>query len=188
LQAFKLNTIYFIFWGCFLFAACENDFRDIQKASSYSVDIPVDTFKGVEIIFSDSAVVKGKLITPLMLNFSTENPYHEMPKGLTAIFYDENQRESSRIIADHGTRRVNEKLIELRRNVVVTTQQGDTFKSDELFWDETRKIFYSNQLVTITKPDGTSISGTQFQSDQNFENPVIQNASGSLATGNTLTN
>jgi LPS export ABC transporter protein LptC len=110
-----------------------------------------------------------------------------MPKGLMVIFYDENQRESSRIVADHGIRRENENLLELRKNVVVTTEKGDTFKSEELFFDQTKKIFYSNQMVYVTKLDGTNFSGTQFQSDQNFENPIFQNATGNLATGDKLT-
>jgi len=182
----KINIAFFCVLGCLVLISCENDLKDIEKISSRSTKISADTSKGVEIIFSDSAVVKGKLITPLLLHYNTANPYNEMPQGLTAIFYDVNQQETSRIVADNGIRRENEKLIELRKNVVVTTKKGDTFKSEELFYDETKKIFYSNQLVNITKPDGTSIYGTQFQSDENFDNPIISNATGSLATGNKM--
>ncbi|MGV3508840.1 MAG: LPS export ABC transporter periplasmic protein LptC [Sphingobacteriaceae bacterium] len=179
----KFNIIFFTFWGCF-FISCENDLKEINRVSSRALDVQVDTSKGVEATFSDSAIVKGKLITPLMLNFKKEK-YYEMPKGLTVILYDENQKESSRIVADHGIIREDE-IAELRKNVVVTTQSGDTFKSEELFWDQKKKIFYSNQLVNITKPDGTSINGTHFESDQNFNNPIISNATGDLATGNKL--
>lgn len=183
---FRLTIASFFAMGCSLLIACENDLREIEKISA-KTKISADTSKGVEIILSDSAVVKGKLITPLLLDYKTANPYYEMPAGLTVIFYDENQRESSRITADHGIRREKEELVELRKNVVVVTDKGDIFKSEELFWDEKKKIFYSNQLVNITKPDGTSINGTQFVSDQNFNNPVINNATGSLATGDKLT-
>jgi LPS export ABC transporter protein LptC len=188
LKALRFNIAFWVLLGCFAMASCENDLREIEKISSRALNLPVDTSRGVEVIFSDSAVVKGKLIAPVMLYHKTENPYYEMTNGLTVIFYDENQKETSRIVADHGIRRENEKLVELRRNVVVTTQKGDTFKSEELFWDETKREFYSNQVVNITKLDGTSISGTQFRSDQNFDYPVIQNATGSLATGDNLTN
>lgn len=187
MSPFKPKIIFICLVGGLFAVSCENDLKEIEKISSRKLDISVDTSKGVEIILSDSAVVKGKLITPLLLTYKTDNPYNEMPNGLTVIFYDENQRESSRIVADHGISRDNGKLIELRKNVVVTTQKGDTFKSEELFWDDTKKMFYSNQLVNITKPDGTSINGTHFQSDQNFNNPVIQNATGNLATGDKLT-
>ncbi|MBC8052988.1 MAG: LPS export ABC transporter periplasmic protein LptC [Sphingobacteriaceae bacterium] len=183
----KINSAFIFLLGSLFIIACENDVREIEKISSRKVSIAVDTSKGVEIILSDSATVKGKLITPLLLQFKVAAPYNEMPNGLVVIFYDENQAESSRIVADHGISRNNGDLIELRKNVVVTTKKGDTFKSEELFYDSKKKIFYSNQLVNITKPDGTSINGTNFQSDQKFDNPVIQNATGSLATGDKLT-
>lgn len=184
LPSVRFHITFFAFWGSFFIISCENDLQEIKRVSSRALDVQVDTSKGVEAIFSDSAIVKGKLITPLMLNFKKEK-YYEMPKGLTVILYDENQKESSRIVADHGIIREDE-IAELRKNVVVTTQSGDTFKSEELFWDQKKKIFYSNQLVNITKPDGTSINGTHFESDQNFNNPIISNATGDLATGNKL--
>lgn len=184
---FRFNIACFFALGCLLIISCENDLREIEKISAKTEKVSADTSKGVEIILSDSAIVKGKLITPLLLSYKTASPYNEMPNGLTVIFYDEYQKESSRITADHGIRRENEQLVELRKNVVVVTDKGDVFKSEELFWDEKKKMFYSNQLVNITKPDGTSINGTQFRSDQNFDNPVINNATGSLATGNKLT-
>lgn len=182
----KINIVFFCVLGCLVLISCENDLKDIEKISSRSTKVSADTSKGVEVIFSDSALVKGKLITPLLLHYNTATPYYEMPNSLTVIIYDVNQQESSRIIADNGIWREDKKLIELRKNVVVTTKKGDTFKSEELFYDQAKQIFYSNQLVNITKPDGTSIYGTQFQSDQNFDNPVINNATGSLATGNNL--
>jgi LPS export ABC transporter protein LptC len=183
----KLGIFFLCTLISFFIVSCENDLKEIEKISSKSTDIPVDTSRIVEVIFSDSATVKGKLVTPLLLHHKTPKPYDEMPNGLLVIFFDENQKETNRIVADNGIRRESEKLIELRKNVVVTTQKGDVFKSEELFWDETKKIFYSNQTVNITKPDGTSITGTQFKSDQTFERPIISNATGSLATGNKLT-
>lgn len=172
--------------ACLFLVSCENDLRDIEKVSSRKLEVPVDTSKGVTAIFSDSAIVKGKLITPLLLNFRTSKPYYEMPKGLNVILYDANLEQTTNIVADNGIWREGDKLIELRKNVVVTTQKGDVFKSEELFWDQNKKIFYSNQLVNITKTDGTTINGTNFESDQSFNNPVITNATGNLATGNQL--
>lgn len=109
-----------------------------------------------------------------------------MPKGLTIIFYDERQEESSRVVADYGIRYETEQRVELRKNVVVTNVKGDTFKSEELIWDERKRMFYSNQLVNIIKQDGTNIFGSGFRSDQNFDNPVIDKAYGNLMTGDKL--
>lgn len=170
-----------------LVTSCENDLRDVEKISNQKLAIPVDKSLGVTIIYSDSAVVKAKMTAPELNNYKTANPYYEMPKGVTIIFFDENQKESSRVVSDYAIRRENEKQVELRKNVVVTNVKGDIFKSEELIWDEGKQRFYSNQLVNIIKPDGTNIFGSGFQSDQNFDKPVIERAYGNLATGNRLT-
>lgn len=185
-MVFSFKNPLLLLCGIFLLASCENDLRDIEKISKKNTGVQVDKSYGVEIIFSDSAKVKGKLITPELHRYNTENPYEDMPKGLTVIFYDENQKETQRITAEHGTRRGKEMLIELRKNVVVTTANGDVFKSEELFYDENQEIFYSNVLVNITKLDGTNIYGTRFKSDQNFVNPVIEQATGKIPTGGEL--
>lgn len=160
--------------------------RDIEKISKKKQSNQVDKSYGVEVLFSDSAVVKGKLLTPQMDSYKTATPYYHMPKGLTVIFYDENQLETQRITADDGIWKENQKFIELRKNVVVTTKKGDVFKSEELFFDQNKKTFYSNLLVNITKTDGTNIYGTRFRSDQNFENPIIDQATGNIPTGGKL--
>ncbi|WP_256012698.1 LPS export ABC transporter periplasmic protein LptC [Desertivirga xinjiangensis] len=169
-----------------LVASCENDLRDVEKVSSKKQDVPVDKSYGVTIIYSDSAKVKGKLLTPELLQFHTANPYYEFPKGITIIFFDENLNESSRVVSDYAVRREHEKQVELRKNVVVTNVKGDVFKSEELIWDEVKQQFFSNQLVNIIKPDGTNIFGSGFRSDQNFDKPIIERAYGNLATGNQL--
>jgi len=109
-----------------------------------------------------------------------------MPKGLTLIFYDKNLEESTRVVSDYGIRYENEKKVVLRKNVVVTTVKGDIFKSEELIWDEAKHTVYSNQLVNIIRKDGTNLLGSSFRSDENFNNPIIENAHGPLSTGDRL--
>lgn len=58
----------------------------MEKISAKKLIVPVDKSTGVEIIYSDSAHVKAKLITPELLSFKTEKPYIEMRKGVTVIF------------------------------------------------------------------------------------------------------
>ena len=186
MNPFKLGLVFFGLLGSLLFVSCENDLRDIEKISRKKQSVPVDKSYGVEIFFSDSAVVKGKLIAPEMHAYNTSERYYVMPNGVTVIFYDQNQQETQRIVADQGTWRENQKLVELRKNVIVTTKKGDVFKSEELFYDQNKKSFYSNLLVNISKPDGTNIYGTRFRSDEKFENPVIDQASGNIPTGGKL--
>ncbi|WP_423147477.1 LPS export ABC transporter periplasmic protein LptC [Rubrolithibacter danxiaensis] len=167
-----------------LFVCCENDLKDVERISSKNVSIPVDRSYGVEILYSDSAVVKGKLITPLLLTYKTEDPYYEMPKGVTIIFLDSTLKESSRVTADYAIRREKENKVELRKNVVAVNKEGKTFKSDELIWDENKRRFSSNKLVAITTKNQT-IYGTSFWANESFTYYEIQQSTGNFDVPST---
>ena len=171
------GAVYFV--GISMLFACENDLRKVEQISAKKLSVPVDKSTGVEIIYSDSAIVKAKLITPELLNFKTEKPYIEMNKGVTVIFYDQNQQESSRVKADYAIRRERENIVELKRNVVVTNIKGETFKSDELIWDETKRRFYSNKLVSITSNQNV-LYGTSFWANEDFSYYEIVQSTGDL--------
>ena len=165
--------------GIFLLSACENDLRKVEQISAKKMLVPVDKSTGVEIIYSDSAIVKAKLITPELLNYKTEKPYIEMNKGVTVIFFDQYQQESSRVIADYAIRRERESIVELKRNVVVTNIKGETFKSDELTWDETKRRFYSTKLVSITSKQNI-LYGTSFWAKEDFSYYEFVQSTGDL--------
>ncbi len=161
-------------------AGCENNLKDVEQVSSRKLNIPVDKSTGVVLIYSDSAIVKAKLITPELLHFKTEKPYYEMKKGVTVIFFDAKRNEVNRVKADYAIRRENERLIELRRNVVATNVKGETFKSDELIWDENKKRFYSTKLVSITSKQNI-LYGTSFWANESFSYYEITQSTGDLS-------
>lgn len=171
---------FFILIGMLLISSCENDLKDVEQISAKKLTIPVDKSTGVEVIYSDSARVKGKMITPEYLHYKTEKPYIEMNKGVTIILYDTQQQESARVKADYAIRRENEKLVELRRNVVATNSQGQTFKSEELIWDENKGRFFSSRLVAITSK-GNTLFGNNFWANQDFSYYEINQATGDLS-------
>ncbi len=169
--------------GIILLFACENDLSKVEQLSAKKLSVPVDKSTGVEIIYSDSSIVKAKLITPELLNFKTEKPYIEMNKGVTVIFYDRFQQESSRVRSDYAIRRERENIVELKRNVVATNIKGETFKSDELIWDETKKRFYSNKIVSITSNQNI-LYGTSFWANEDFSYyEIVQSTGGGRLTG-----
>lgn len=151
---------------CFGQLSCENDLRDVEQISSQKLAIPVDTSTGVTVIYSDSSVVKAKLMTPELLHFKTKKPYYEMKKGVTVIIYDPDMSEKARITSDYAIRKENEKITEFRKNVIVTGSKGETFKSEELLWDETKRKIITNKPVVITTKSGT-INGTGFEAPEN---------------------
>ncbi len=153
------------FWGC------ENDLKKVKEISNQEVNKPVETTIGVDVIYSDSAKVKARMTAPIMLNYTATKkvkPYYEMPKGVHIDFYDPKQKIISTVTAEYAITKNESKIIELHRNVVVVNDKGDTFKSEELTWDQITKKFYSKQFSTLTRTDGNTISGSTFKCNPEF--------------------
>ena len=162
-----------------ILTSCENDLKDVERISNRSVAIPVDKSFGVEIIYSDSAKVKARMLTPELHHYNTEKPYYEMPKGVTLILLDEEQKETSRITSDYAIMREDDKITELKKNVVAVNKEGKIFKSEELIYDQNQSRFYSNQLVSIVTKSQT-IYGTSFWANESFSYYEIQQSTGNF--------
>ena len=174
---FKL-LFYGFLLSCF-FASCGES--DLSKAKEIELKQKedVEITRGAEIIYSDSVHVKAKLTTPILYNHKTNNPYYEMPKGIVVIFFDKDLKQTSKVTSDYAIRKENQRIVELKKNVVATNAEGKTFKSDELIWDENLKRFYSNKLVTINT-GGNLITGPGFWSNEDFSYYEIRQGSGTF--------
>ena len=69
-------------------------------------------------------------------------------------------------MSDYAIRREKDNIIEFRKNVVATNTQGETFKSQELIYDQTNKKLYSTKAVQITMANGNIMNGTNFSSNE----------------------
>ena len=165
--------------GMFMLASCENDLKAIQKISAQEVSKPISTTTGLDVITSDSARVKMHLTAPLMIEYMDKH-YQEMPKGVKIVSFDAKGKPDGEIQADYGIQRENENIIELRKNVVAKNAQGETFTSDELFWDKGKKTIYSNKNVKMTFADGTIFYGTAASTNESMYPWVIQNTTGQI--------
>lgn len=156
---------------------------------------PIERTTGVNIIYSDSAKVKANLTAPLLLRFSDNNPkktaktdgsYNEMPKGLKVLFYNDSLKVKSTVTSDYGIQREVQKITELHKNVVATNDKGETFKSEELIWDENTREFYSTKIVSIKLANGSVINGTSFRSNENFSPYTITQTTGTFHVNEDL--
>ncbi|HEY9533312.1 MAG TPA: LPS export ABC transporter periplasmic protein LptC [Mucilaginibacter sp.] len=163
-----------------LLSACENDLKKITEISSKYVSQPIDTTKGVDVIYSDSAIVKGRMTAPIMVHFNISDPINILPKGVKIVFYDYNAQENGSIIADSAVYHTVEQRVEFYHHVVYTTKKGDTFKSDELIWDQTKKTMFSNKPVQIIMANGDILNGTNFTSDDNLRYPQMKQGTGAF--------
>jgi LPS export ABC transporter protein LptC len=164
--------------GMLFISACENDLKKVREISSEDVSKQVQTFTGVDVIYSDSAVVKFRILSPLMLKYEGPKPYNEMPKGIDVHIYDKNIKQIGTLTADYAIQDSDGKLLQFRKNVVATNDKGETFKSDELIWDQNTKLMHSSKIVQITMANGDIMNGTGFQSDQTLNHWTINQSTG----------
>jgi LPS export ABC transporter protein LptC len=168
--------------GLFLFSACENSLKDIQKISSQEVSKPISTTTGLDVTYSDSAKVQFRLTAPLLLDY-IDKKFKEMPKGVTIIKYETTPKgvmQTGQITADYGIMRESDKVIELRRNVVAKNEKGETFKSEELIWDQGKREIYSHKFVQMTSPNGTNLYGSGATTNETMYPWIIQNTTGQI--------
>jgi LPS export ABC transporter protein LptC len=149
-KLFNLSLPALFICSMLILNSCENSLNDIEKIASKEEDKPISKSTGVDVIYSDSAKVKIRLITPLMIELDDKSKaYREMPKGVKMTFYEDDLTVKGTLTADYAIEKSKENLIEFRKNVVVTNAQGETFKSDELIYDETKKTYHTDKPVEI---------------------------------------
>lgn len=158
-------------------SACGNDINDIKELSAKEFEKPEQITTGVDIMYSDSAFVRVHLVTPKMVEYTdtakSALPYRTTPNGIKITLFDTTRVELATIVADSSIQYPNTSIFEFHRNVVVTTPKGQTFKSEELIWDQKNKRIFSNQPSQFTNVDGLVLNGTKFYSDDRLNNPQM---------------
>lgn len=165
--------------GMLLLPSCENDLNKVRELSANQVNMNVDTIHGVDIIFSDSAKVKFRILAPLLLQYEGKKPYNLMPKTVNALILEDMVQTGS-VTADTGIQSDVDKKIQFRKNVVAKNEKGDTFKSDELIWDQSTKTIYSNKTVHIIQANGDVMNANGFVSDDKMKHWTGKQTTGIL--------
>ena len=165
------SIIYSIIVLCFMqvmLSACgEDDLKTATKLKG-QVSLTSDTSRGVQITFSDSAKVKAEGFAPLLVKVVPVNgaSFQEMSKGVKINFLDAMAKINGSITSDYAIMKDLEKTATFERNVVVINDKL-TYNTEELVWDQTKKLFTSPKGV-ITKPDGTVLSAYNFTATEDF--------------------
>lgn len=132
-----------------------------------------------------------------MLSYTLPKAYREMPTGVKIIFYDDKMNLAGKnfdadkhitftITADYAITSDDNKVIELRRHVVVKNVAGDVFKTEQLFYDSIKKLIYSKVPCQLTKIDGTLLDGTGFTSNETFTQYHFDHGKGTVITSGNL--
>lgn len=161
------------------FASCENDLAEINRLFS-DEDTKKEIAKGVTILYSDSAILKVKVIAPVMERFvEREEPRQIFPNGLRVEFYDERGKADSWLTAKNGTRYEKSGRMVVTDSVVWQSVNLERLESEELIWDEKLQKVHTNKFVVIKRP-GEIIYGYGFEANQDFSKSTIRAIEGKL--------
>jgi hypothetical protein len=156
---------------------------DGEKNSSLTKkDALIERAKEVEILYSDSAIVRIKVQGPtLWSHLEKDNLYDEFPDGIKMDFFNEKKEPSSVLTGKYALRYPTKNQVIIRDSCVwKSIGNQETLESFELIWDENLKKVYSNKLVVITTPT-EKIWGYGFETNQDFTRWKINKPQGRLA-------
>lgn len=153
----------------FALCACSNEDKKPQKIISKKEAL-AEIAKEVEILYSDSAIVKVRIISPTMKRYTVKDQsYDEFPDGLLVEFLDDNKQVKSWLEADYAIRKDKEKKIYVENNVVLYNKRKDKLETEALIWDEGTEEIYTSRPVKISQPErGDTSYGHGFRADQEF--------------------
>ena len=163
-----------------LFFACENNIEQVKAFSLIEDHLPILEALNFETMVTDSGKIRYFLKAPKLLRFENErDAYFEFPEGIELIQYDENKEVVSSITANYAKQFEKDKKWEVKNNVIATNAQGDTLKTEQLFYSELEGNIFTDEFVRIIRP-GQNITGIGFKSDQTLQNWKIKEPKGSI--------
>ena len=159
--------------------SCKSDIEVINTITSKN-EFPSIASKNIEIIYSDTAKIQIKAISPELNRFlEIEEPYTEFPKGITVFFYNPDQKIESKIVANYAIFYESQDLWEVKNNVIATNNKGEILNTEQLFWNQKERLVYSNKFVKITT-ENQILFGEGFESNQNFSEWKIKKLKGTI--------
>ncbi len=180
------KIVYFLIFiiSCFSWG-CSNSMEQIKKVQ-FKEDAIVENATDVDILYSDSAVVRMRIKAPLMENRHEENrPKRTFPNGVWVDFFDKNKMPTSHMTAKYAEYVEYDKLIILRDSVVITNYKNEQLETEELFWNEKDSKIYSSKFVKVITTDEI-IYGYGFNSNMEFTEWEIDSVSGVFQSGTLI--
>ncbi|MFM2306591.1 MAG: hypothetical protein RLZZ367_1260 [Bacteroidota bacterium] len=142
-------------------------------------NVKLEKGKDVVINYSDNGVVRIQASGRNVTRFNTEKPYLEFTDGFKIVFYNDAHQIESTLTSRYATAVENSHSMTARDSVVVVNSKGEILNTDELIWDEDKKIIYSNSFVKITTADEI-LYGNGMIANENFSDYTIKHITGTI--------
>lgn len=157
--------------------SCSSEAPPTGAAVAIRDSIPVMVTTGVSKLISDSGIIRYKIVAEEWEVYDLTNPPRQVfPKGIFLERYDKAFNIDLSVTADTAYC-FNKNLWELRGRVFVRNIKGETFSTEELYWDMAKHEIYSYKYMHIITPD-EELEGNAFRSNEQMTNYVVSWASG----------
>jgi len=173
--------------GCLFISACENDPKLIDDWSKDKEMVEIG--KNIEAYLSQENKVKAKLTAPLMLRHEpkqgSDTLYTEFPNSLHVDFNDDSTKIESWVDSKHGKYFDNLDKVYLWDSVIVINVKGDTLKSQDLWWDQNKKLFYTDKYAEYLRIDKQIYPGKGLEATQDFKRITFKEPTGIVHVSDT---
>lgn len=175
----KKRFVPLIFGAILLLGGCSKENKSQQDDQSI-FDTNAERIENVEILYSDSAIVRVRIKGPIMLRYTGyDNPRQEFPNGIKVEFFDGSGKVTSTLTADYAVRYESRGQTILRKNVFWKSIDLQTLDTPELTWDERQQTVYTNKFAVVTTAADTVYSHG-FEATQSFRNIRLNAIDGSI--------
>jgi LPS export ABC transporter protein LptC len=165
-----------------LLSACENDMQKVA-ALGRRTQSPEEAH-GVDAYLSQAGKMKSRLLAPYMLRYQQDTPRIVFPESLHCDFYDSLLHIESILDARYGVYYENMNKVYLRDHVkIINYTKKDTIYCQDLYWDQNTGWFYTHHYVEVHGAT-QAYSGTGMRATQDFNNVIMDSASGHLKVQN----
>ncbi|MDO4728278.1 MAG: LPS export ABC transporter periplasmic protein LptC [Bacteroidota bacterium] len=138
----------------FLGIACDKDMNQIQNLEKLRL-IPTSEAHNFVLKHTDSAKIKSVLEGSLVYDYkSIDFPFTEFPNGITLTLYDKEQHKSV-VRADYAIMYDKNGIIDLQKNVTVTSKNGSVLSTEQLYFDQKREWVFTEHDCKLTSQNGT---------------------------------
>jgi LPS export ABC transporter protein LptC len=173
------NILLFVF---FFISSCSDEIPKINRITSKE-DLPTIAIDNIESSFTEEGKIKGILKAKKMEVFDdVVEPYTKFPKGISIVFFDKDGNLESSMTAKYAIYYDKKQTWEAIGNVVMSNIKGDILKTNHLYGDEKKQKIYTDELVRITKSNGSVIvADSGFESNTSFTIYKFLDVSGRIA-------
>jgi len=171
-----------------LFYSCLDNSQALIDINSFEHE-PIGTAYDIRMVYTDSMRVSAILTASKHIDYTNLSfRYSEFPEGIKVIFYDQNDNQNdnqNEVTADYAILYDSTKLIDLRGNVVLKSNNGAELTSDQIFWDSTNDWIFTERPF-IYKDIDYEISAIRLDTNKEFSKFKTGKLTGTIVVNDSI--